>query len=410
MNLIRPGMGTENASLLLATFVRMLRPNVVLEIGAGDSTIALANALQAATSDWENDRAALLDEQWSERVALLDPSRIPDRYSPKLITVDNFSGEGSSAEAAWAQLEAAGVDDGVVHFIQDDFFNIPDASFERWGELDLVWIDAGTPADDVRFVADLWHRVKPGGFLVLHEPTMLSPVRKNSETRLEVVRNPLWEELSAAVNDGFELITFPEPHKYRQSGVGVIRKRRVNERVVRLESLQEELLNIDEPPIRNDFIPTDFQRNHMNDGERVLEILQDSDTRLVHAAITLGNTSLASIVNESGLELHAVKQSIKRLLLGGLVSSHGGELQAEENVWEGLQTNNLRSSKNLSDSQLESIEVLDKIAALFDMEKEYSEDQVSSMCSMFTTDFARLRRKLVDEAYLTRIDGFYRRS
>ena len=203
MNLIRPGMGTENASTLLSVLVQMHRPQTVLEIGAGDSTIALARALADAVSSWAEDRRALDAPEWSERTALLDPSNVPSRYEPFLITIDDFSGEGTSAELAWSRLQAAGIQPNTVKFIEQDFFTIPDDAWKACGPLDLVWIDAGTPADDIRFVAQTWDKVRPGGYLVLHEPTMLTTVNRSLQTVLETVRSPLWEELSSRVGEDF---------------------------------------------------------------------------------------------------------------------------------------------------------------------------------------------------------------
>lgn len=275
MNLIRPGMGTENASSLLTVLVQMHRPQTVLEIGAGDSTIALARALENAVSAWAEDRRVLDAPEWSERVALLDPSHVPSRYEPRLITIDDFSGEGTSAELAWSRLRAAGIQPNTVEFVEQDFFTIPDDAWKVWGPLDLVWIDAGTPADDVRFVTQIWDKVRPGGYLVLHEPTMLTTVDRSPHTVLETVRSPLWEELSSRVGEDFELITLPEAHKYRQSGVGLIRKLSINEQGVRSGSLQRELLTLGEAPIRNDLLTVGRATTESDPSAAIVAVLCD---------------------------------------------------------------------------------------------------------------------------------------
>ncbi len=98
---LRPGMGTENSSALLAALVCAIRPAVVVEIGAGDSTVALANALTRARDAHERDRRTVESGRSGQRASLLHPQRASTPYDPRLVTVDDCSGEGSSAELAW---------------------------------------------------------------------------------------------------------------------------------------------------------------------------------------------------------------------------------------------------------------------------------------------------------------------
>ncbi|WP_375661055.1 hypothetical protein [Bartonella sp. CL71SXKL] len=100
MKLIRPGMGTENSAELIYTLIQMARPRTVIEIGAGDSTRLIAKALQKAKQAWQQDKKLLESSTREERTALLDPSGILENYEPRLITIDDFSAEGQSAEEA----------------------------------------------------------------------------------------------------------------------------------------------------------------------------------------------------------------------------------------------------------------------------------------------------------------------
>ena len=89
----------------------------------------------------------LLDTStWQERSALLDPTGIPDRYQPRLITIDDFTAEGSSAEEAWNALKDHDVDTGLVTFVKSNFYALDEATIASWGAIDIAWIDAGTPA------------------------------------------------------------------------------------------------------------------------------------------------------------------------------------------------------------------------------------------------------------------------
>ncbi|WP_244428930.1 hypothetical protein [Bartonella vinsonii] len=109
MQLIRPGMGTEKSAQLIHALIQMARPRTVIEIGAGDSTRFIAQALQKAKLSWKQDKKLLESSTWEERTALLNPSGIPENYEPRLITIDDFTGEGQSAEEAWQGLLKDGI-------------------------------------------------------------------------------------------------------------------------------------------------------------------------------------------------------------------------------------------------------------------------------------------------------------
>ncbi|EJF77781.1 hypothetical protein MCO_00919 [Bartonella sp. DB5-6] len=85
MQLIRPGMGTENSIQLIYSLIQMVRPRTVIEIGAGDSTRFIAKALQKAKQAWQQDTRILESSLWKERTALLAPSGIPENYQPRLM-------------------------------------------------------------------------------------------------------------------------------------------------------------------------------------------------------------------------------------------------------------------------------------------------------------------------------------
>jgi predicted O-methyltransferase YrrM len=408
---IRPGMGTENSASVLAALVRMQRPVTVVEVGAGDSTIALATALQQTVEDWQEDETILRSTAWTERTALLDPTNVPERYAPTLITIDDFSGEGTSASAAWSALKKAGVPDGLVRFVRQDFFTIPSATMDEWYPIDLAWVDAGTPADDVRFIAALWDRIRPGGYLCLHEPTMLTTGQVAGRDRLRVVRNPVWEEILSRLDDTFEVVTLAEPHKYRQSGLGIIRKRTSAEGYIRRSSLQQELFALGGVPLRNDLLPIGTTRRERAGADAVANTLKDDEQRRVYAAIILDHRSLGGVAVATGLPLKTVGKAVSRLMKAGLIDVDGRRLIQNTDFWKNLDPGHPRDGANFSDSRLEEPTALTRIAEIFAEERDYSEAEVSTLCSLFTNDFARLRRRLVDEGLLTRRSGnLYSRS
>ncbi len=104
MQLIRPGMGTENSTQLIYSLIQMVRPRTVIEIGAGDSTRFIAKALQKAKQAWQQDTRLLESSLWEERTALLDPSGIPENYESRLIAIDDFTAEDQSDKKARGKI------------------------------------------------------------------------------------------------------------------------------------------------------------------------------------------------------------------------------------------------------------------------------------------------------------------
>ncbi|AOJ08295.1 hypothetical protein WS71_12515 [Burkholderia mayonis] len=410
MHMIRPGMGTENSASLISALIRMTRPATVVEIGAGDSTIFIAKALQQTRQDWQHDKDLLDASTWQERSALLDPTGIPDIYQPRLITIDDFTAEGSSAEEAWDALKNHDVDRGLVTFVKSNFYALDDATIASWGAIDIAWIDAGTPADDVRFVAALWEHIAPGGYLCLHEPTMLTTVSMEGAQRVRRVRTPIWEELFRRLDDSFELITLPESHKYRQSGLGIVRKRQQNERVLRSQPLQSELVELGEIPIRSSYLPIGEEAlSQRLRKDAIIAAMTSRETRSVYAAITLGAHRIADIVEKVGIDTKAVSKIVTRLLSIGLIQRDESGFSDVDTAWEEIADRQHRSADDLSDRQLETDLTIEKIATAFAPDTRYSESEISKICQLFTIDYARLRRYLVDRGVLQRQDNVYRR-
>ncbi len=403
-------MGTENSAELIYTLIQMARPRTVIEIGAGDSTCFIAKALQKAKLSWQQDKKLLESSTREERTALLDPSGIPENYEPRLITIDDFSAESQSAEEAWQKLLQGGIEKDTVTFIHENFFSLDESTLKSWGAIDFVWLDAGTPADDVRFVTTVWEHITAGGYLCLHEPTMTTTIALNSEQRVRRVRTPIWEEILYRLDGSYEALTLPENHKYRQGGLGIIRKRTPAEQIVRAQSLQAELIEINEIPIRNDILPMGKETLHKRKTRNSLISAMTSPTlRAVYAAIILGAKNLTDILKHVNSDAKNIHKSINRLLNLGLIHNTTAGFQAEETVWKMLENKHEREKENLSDRHLETEEMLSKIGEAFQMGKIYSETEVSKICNLFTIDFARLRRTLVERGFLQRHGGKYQR-
>lgn len=262
----------------------------------------------------------------------------------------------------------------------------------------------------MRFVITLWEHITAGGYLCLHEPTMTTTVALNGEKRVRRVRTPLWEEILYRLDGSYEALTLPENHKYCQSGLGIIRKRTPTEKIVRTQSLQAELIEINELPLRNDLLPMGKETLHKRSKVNSLISAMTSPTlRTVYAAIILGAKNLSEILKTVDCDAKTIHKSINRLLNLGLIQNTTAGFQAEGTLWKALEDKNVRERENLSNRHLEIEEMLTKIAQAFQRKKIYSETEVSKICSLFTVDFARLRRTLIERGFLQRHAGKYQR-
>ncbi|ABM45372.1 hypothetical protein X471_00163 [Bartonella bacilliformis str. Heidi Mejia] len=410
MNLIRPGMGTENSSELISALLKMVRPNLVIEIGAGDSTIFILEALKKAKEEWINDKEIIEKNIWQERTEVLDPSHVPADYNPHLITIDDFTALGQSAQEIWDTIQADKTNLEFITMVQRNFFDIDDKIITSWGKIDFAWIDAGSLADDVRFVATLWPHIAEGGYLILHEPIILAQISSDSKELLRRVRTPLWEEIISRLDYSYEVITIPELHKYRQSGLGIIRKRLPSELVFRQQSLQEELLEMDEIPIRSSQFP--IGKEKLQNDLKISAfhgVMANAELRLIYAAIILGEKSISEICTVTELDIKKVNKAVARLHSIGLIEYNEKKWQVVTDSWNITLQSRKRDNKELNDQQLETQEILSKIVNAFDLNRTYSEFEISKICSLFSDDYARLRRCLVDNGYLKRELNTYER-
>jgi hypothetical protein len=164
-------------------------------------------------------------------------------------------------------------------------------------------------------------------------------------------------------------------------------------------------------------------------------LLADDERLRVFSALALGSRTLPEVAERSGLDARVAVKALKRLVSGGVVAQVGNDFELRRDVIasearrtaktvetyeeEGLpprQAAVLRAF--LVDGRLASIPstrskrlvVLDHIARVFDIGVRYPEREVNALLRAFHSDYAALRRHLVDEGFLTREAGTYWRS
>lgn len=223
-------MGTEAAAFVLYGLVRMARPRNVLEVGLGYTTPFLACALADAREEFEADRRLLADPgQDDPRLEVLIPPFYRQDYRPRLIAIDDFSLEDSSAPKVVEVLKALELD-GIVRVCEGNFRGHSKRLAPGDLPLDFVWFDCGGPRDYVDFIGEYWPLINADhGMLVLHFTYWTVEMRRGGETLPAMISSPIIDEIKRQQAAGgiaarFEMLSLLEPHKSRQGSVTLVRK------------------------------------------------------------------------------------------------------------------------------------------------------------------------------------------
>lgn len=418
--LTRPGMGTENAGPALRVLARMLRPRTVVEVGAGSSTLHLLLGLRDALSEVAEDRRIVRGEVTEdERASVLHPRSVLDDYAPKLLVVDDFSVPGTSAHQVREEACSLGLDD-MLTFIQRDFFDLADHELDAWGPLDLVWLDAGTQADDAGFLTSLWPRVAPGGTVVLHEPYLATTVEMRTgqaggRVACRVVPTPLLQELrrqAAAPTREFDVLALGEPHKHRQTGLLLLRKHGAEERD-RGVPFPEELKALGEtgsakaPRLGSVLAGASGDTAYVAGG--ILAALADDTRRTVYSAVVLQADTTQGIAERLGTAPGRCAKSLAALEQAGLVAYAEGLWTTVNDVWRHAAPRRPRPRPQASIPSKHSKRrtFLEGLVPLFALQRRYPEGEVNEILREVHPDVAALRRYLVEEQLLVRANGQY---
>jgi hypothetical protein len=172
------------------------------------------------------------------------------------------------------------------------------------------------------------------------------------------------------------------------------------------------------------------------DPGAVVGLLAEPGRARIFAAVLLGASDLAAAAAAADLALPVAQRALDRLVKGGLLQiGPAGYRVREERLAatarqaakarrRGVVDESLTSGQRevlnhfLVDGRLTTIPasrskrlvVLDYLAGKFEPGRVYPERDVNFALGMVHSDYASLRRYLVDEGFLHRRDGFYWRS
>jgi hypothetical protein len=219
-------MGAENMGPILYALTRFVKPNRVLEVGAGYTSIFLLQALQDNADELQmyrdlrtSGRAKCGDVPWS-----VDGYDGFDAYDGQLHIMDNMAHHATTAHLV-QDIAAKLGNSERLHVHVADAFNFDLAStLAVPKKFDLLWIDLGAANRIAGFFDAWWSRVNENGGMVLVHSTLTNEL---SRSWLQSMRE-LARDREQQQNRGygcFTEISFLEPMKMFQNSFTVFQRR-----------------------------------------------------------------------------------------------------------------------------------------------------------------------------------------
>lgn len=240
-------MGAENMGPFLYQLCRFTKPENVLEIGAGYTSVYLMQALRDNKKEIEvyermreehscvvrNEDPHGKDTPWSNEAYFSKKSekrKTRETYEPQLHVVDNMAHAHTTAHLVKKCSEELNDDDEENNFLvvhEADAFN-PDlsATLAPGVQFDFLWIDLGAANRIETFLKNFWFRVKPSGYVAVHSTLTNSLSREWLEKMRMLARNGGKKADGTVSEYGvFEIMSFLEPHKLFQNSFTIFQRR-----------------------------------------------------------------------------------------------------------------------------------------------------------------------------------------
>ena len=189
----RKAMGTENVGPLLRILVQMVRPQRILEIGAGYTTPFILDGLKANEEIFDDGNIDPSYEKWYK-----------SNNDPRLVVIDTDP---------LPQLDSKYVD-----HIQGKFQGRSQELFEKYGEFDMIWFDCGAPQDYQDFLTEYWNICSH--YMIFHYTFF----QGQPTTAIDIISGSIdgWTRLTGCSN--VQRIDILEPHKAGQGSITMLKK------------------------------------------------------------------------------------------------------------------------------------------------------------------------------------------
>ena len=189
----RRGTGTENVGPLLRNLIQMIRPQRILEVGAGYTTPFLLDGLKANEELFDEGNLDPSYTKWHET-----------NNDPRLVIIDTDP---------LPQLESK-----YVEHIQGKFQGRSQELFDKYGEFDMVWFDCGGPQEYQDFLQEYWDICSH--YMIFHYTFF----QGKATGAIDMISGAIdaWKKLMGESN--VQRIDILEPHKAGQGSITMLKK------------------------------------------------------------------------------------------------------------------------------------------------------------------------------------------
>ena len=189
----REGMGTENVGSFLRAMILMLRPQKILEIGAGYTTPFL---LEGMVNNYRIYDDGNLNEVYFKNY----------RYEPKLVIIDNMSLGELSKKPGMSNI----INSRHTDFIEGNFQGRARELKTKYTAFDFVWFDCGGEAEYKNFIDEYWGLCTSHIFF--------------HYTYSDGSPNNLHAVITNSIKDESLIFDVVEPHKRKQGSITIVKK------------------------------------------------------------------------------------------------------------------------------------------------------------------------------------------
>lgn len=196
----RPGLGTESVAPFLRSFIQMVRPQRILEVGAGYTTPFLLDGLENNKMILDEGNLDMEYLEWHKK-----------HYDPKLVILDT-SVEYDLKERGF------NFDSKYVEFIHGKFQGRSEELFDKYGKFDMVWFDCGGPQEYKDFLFEYWNICTH--YMIFHFTFFQEQPSANIEAIADFLDS--WTQLFGVNN--VQRIDMIEPHKIGQGSITILKK------------------------------------------------------------------------------------------------------------------------------------------------------------------------------------------
>ena len=189
----RRGMGTENVGPLLRALVQMVRPQRILEVGAGYTTPFLLDGLKANDEIFDEGNLDPSYKKWHE-----------SNNDPRLVVIDTDP---------LPQLDSK-----YVEHIQGKFQGRSQELFEKYGEFDMIWFDCGDAQDYQDFLTEYWNICSH--YMIFHYTFF----QGQPTTTIDIISGSIDGHARLYGANNVQRIDILEPHKAEQGSITMLKK------------------------------------------------------------------------------------------------------------------------------------------------------------------------------------------